>query len=155
MTALPATALANISLDGASFLPRADVRTGDLPVLTIAYILPSDLAPGNKIELDRTTNNPEPCITVGWAEDKRLEAKKKVLREFTVDIMNKIIAVFNVRFATATDKGYSPILREITVDDVELKTAGPGVVAHELGSIPMPHKDKSGILDSDLENAVW
>ena len=143
------TALANISFDGASFLPRTNSPTGDIPVLIIAYILPSVLAPTNKIELN---DQGEPRITFDWAEDTYLEDKKQVLKEFTVDIMNKMVATSDVRFARDMGGGYSPILRDITVDDITLNAAGPGVVAHELGSIPMPHKDGSGgILNNDLE----
>jgi choline dehydrogenase-like flavoprotein len=143
------TAIVNISLDGSSFLPRNNASTDDLPVLIIAYILPSDLASGNTIELN---NQSEPRITFDWAEDKYLEDKKQVLREFAVDVMNKVVATFDVRFATATSTGYSPILHDITLADIKLNAAGPGVVAHELGSIPLPHKDGSGgILDNHLE----
>lgn len=143
------TALANISLDGSSFLPRDNTSTDDLPVLIIAYIIPSVLAPGNTIELN---DQGEPRITYDWAEDTYLEDKKQVLKEFAVDVMNKVAATFDVRFATATNKGYSPILHDITVNDITLNAAGPGVVAHELGSIPIPNKDGSGgILNTDLE----
>lgn len=143
------TAIVNISLDGASFLPRTDTSTDDFPVLIIAYIIPSDLALENKIELN---DKEEPRITFDWAKDEHLEEKKQILKKFAVDIMNKVAEVFGVCFATATDNGYSPILHKIEVDDIELKAAGPGVVAHELGSIPMPHSDGSGgILNSDLQ----
>ena len=143
------TAIANISFDGASFLPRTNSPTGHLPVLIIAYILSSALAPANKIELN---DQDEPRITFDWAEDKYLEDKRRVLKEFAVDIMNKVVATFDVRFAEDTKSGYRPILRDITLDDIKLKAAGPGVVAHELGSIPMPHGNGSGgILNNDLE----
>lgn len=143
------TAIANISFDGASFFPRTNSPTGHLPVLIIAYILSSALAPANKIELN---DQDEPRITFDWAEDKYLEDKRRVLKEFAVDIMNKVVATFDVRFAEDTKSGYRPILRDITLDDIKLKAAGPGVVAHELGSIPMPHGNGSGgILNNDLE----
>ena len=124
------TALANISFNRASFLPRTNSPTGDLPVLIIAYILSSVLAPANKIELNAQG---EPCITFDWAEDTYLEDKKRVLKEFAVDIMNKVVATFDVRFAEATKSGYRPIIRDITPDDIKLDAAGPGIVAHELG----------------------
>jgi hypothetical protein len=144
------TALANISFDAASFLPRTNSLTGDLPVLVIAYILSSGLTPANKIELN---DQGEPRITFDWTEDTYLEDKKRVLKEFAVDIMNKVVATFDVRFARAKDGGkYEPILRDITLGDINLDEAGPGIVAHELGSIPLPRGDGSGgILNNDLE----
>ena len=82
-----------------------------------------------------------------------LEDKKQVLKEFAVDIMNKVVVMFDVCFARTTDSRYSP-LHDIMLDDIKLDVAGPGVVAHELGSIPLLHGDgSSGILNEDLE--MW
>ena len=142
------TTLANISFNGASFLPHTNSPSNNLPVLIITYILSSVLAPDNKIELN---TQGEPHITFNWAEDMYLEDKKQVLKEFAVDIMNKVVVMFDVCFARTTDSRYSP-LHDIMLDDIKLNTAGPGVVAHELGSIPLPHRDgSSGILNKDLE----
>jgi len=145
------TALVNISVDGASFLPRSNAPSDRFPVLIIAYILPSILATANKIELN---DQGEPHVIFDWAEDQYLEEKKQVLLEFAVDVMNKVAATLKVSFATATQDpvGYTPILHPITLQDIKLDTPGPGVVAHELGSIPIPHMDGSGgVLTNDLE----
>jgi len=142
------TALANIALDTVTFLPRNDASDDLLPMLVIAYIIPSILAPENKVELNSFD---EPRIHVVWAEDKYLAEKEKVMKDFAVDIMNKMVAVLDVRFAKKTEKGYSPLLDQIKVDDIQLNAAGPGVVAHELGSIPMPNASGTGgIVDTDL-----
>lgn len=142
------TALANIALDTVSFLPRADASNGLLPMLVIAYILPCDLAPDNKIELNSAQ---EPKVHIGWAPDKYLDDKKGVMAEFAMDIMNKMVQVLDVRFAKQTNQGYEPILRDIVLNDIKISEAGPGVVAHELGSTPMPNnKGYGGVIDTDL-----
>ncbi|KAM0207631.1 hypothetical protein ACHAQI_007426 [Fusarium lateritium] len=93
------TALANISLDASSFLPRRDIPDSELLQLIIAYILPSQLAHDNEIALDeqgRTRNK------VGYAEDIKLEQKKKLLKDFAVDAMNKLAGTLNIQFITRT-----------------------------------------------------
>jgi len=141
-------ALANISLDAVSFLPRNDVSDSLLPMLIIAYIVPSALVPTNKVELNPDN---EPQIHVSWADDDIFEEKQKVLKDFAVDIMNKIVDVYDIRFAKITSAGYQPLLHKITVDDIHLSQAGAGVVAHELGTIPMPGAGGSGgMVDTDL-----
>ena len=141
-------ALANISLDAVSFLPRNDESDGLLPMLIISYILPSPLVPTNKVELNPDN---EPQIHVSWADDENFEEKQRVLKNFAVDIMNKIVDVYDVRFAEVTSAGYQPLLHTITVDDIQLNQAGAGVVAHELGTIPMPGASgEGGLLDTDL-----
>ncbi|KAL5590197.1 hypothetical protein FOBRF1_013754 [Fusarium oxysporum] len=47
------TALANISLDTSSFLPRRDIPDSELPQFIIAYILPSQFSHDNEIKLDK------------------------------------------------------------------------------------------------------
>jgi len=141
-------ALANISLDAVSFLPRNDVSDGLLPMLIIAYIIPSALVPTNNVKLNP---DDEPQIHVSWADDENFEEKQRVLKNFAVDIMNKIVDVYDVRFAEVTSAGYQPLLHTITVDDIQLNQAGAGVVAHELGTIPMPGASgEGGLLDTDL-----
>jgi GMC oxidoreductase len=141
-------ALANIALDTVSFLPRNDVSHGLLPLFVVAYIIPSALVKKNSVELN---SDNEPQIHYSWEDDPRLEDKKKVMEKFTVDIMNKVVDVFHVRFVNRTSAGYQPILHKITVGDIELKPSKPGFVAHELGTIPMPDASGSGgLLDINL-----
>ena len=143
-------ALANISLDAVSFLPRNDVSDRLLPMLIIAYIIPSDLVAANKVELNPDN---EPKIHVTWADVNYFEEKQKVLLDFAVDIMTKVVDVYNVRFAQVGPNGYQPLLHKITVNDIQLTQAGAGVVAHELGTIPMPGADGSGsggLVDTNL-----
>jgi hypothetical protein len=143
------TALANISLDAGSFLPRRNVPDSDLPQFIIAYILPSQLERDNNIEL----KDGKPHIEVNYAEVKDLEKKKKVLVNFAVDVMNKTAATLDLQFVKhdKSDGDYLPI-KTVTADILELGTLGYGGVAHEMGSIPMPNKHgKLGVVDSDLK----
>ena len=144
------TALANISLDASGFLPRRNVPDSELPQFIIAYILPSELQRDNKVELN---DKHEPRIEVGYASEPYLDGKKKVLRTFAVDVMNKIANVLDVRFVKHPfpDADYTP-LATVTLADIELGELGPGGVAHEMGSIPMPDRGgKRGIVDADLK----
>ncbi|KAF4971520.1 hypothetical protein FZEAL_9835 [Fusarium zealandicum] len=89
------TALANISLDASSFLPRLDIPDSELPQFIIAYILPSQLAHDNEIDLDEKGRT---RIKVGYAEDIKLEQKKKILKDFAVDAMNKLTSTLDIQF---------------------------------------------------------
>ncbi|KAF5681253.1 FAD NAD(P)-binding domain-containing protein [Fusarium heterosporum] len=144
------TALANISLDASSFLPRRDIPDSELPQFIIAYILPSQLAPDNEIKLDEQGRT---RIKVRYAEDHKLEQKKTLLKDFAVDAMNKIASSLDIQFVKHKfDMDDYVILPEVTVDQIELGELGPGGVAHELGSIPMPNAfNKNGILDANLK----
>jgi len=145
------TALANVSLDASSFLPRRNVADSELPQFIIAYILPSQLAHQNTVEIV----DGKPNIHVEYADDDLLPAKKEVLLDFACDTMNKVAAVLDIQFVRhpQPDSDYVPIpkvTREILGEIGEL---GPGGVAHELGSIPMPKskEDKGGIVDENLK----
>jgi len=144
------TALANVSLDASGFLPRRNVPDSDLPQFIIAYILPSDLAGKNNIQLNKDN---QPRITVGYAPTKNLDRKKTVLVDFAVDVMNKISAVLDIQFVQHPypDADYTP-LDTVTKDNIVLGELGPGGVAHEMGSIPMPDKEgDNGVLDHNLK----
>jgi choline dehydrogenase-like flavoprotein len=145
------TALANISLDAASFLPRRNIPDSELPQFIIAYILPSQLHQDNQVRIDE---NGQTKINVEYAYDAQLEDKKELLKDFAVDVMNKIAACLDIQFV----KHQSPIddytfLTEITKDRIKLDQLGPGGVAHELGSIPMPNRDtkQGSIVDENLK----
>ncbi|KAH8802473.1 FAD/NAD(P)-binding domain-containing protein [Xylogone sp. PMI_703] len=146
------TALANISLDASSFLPRRNVPDSELPQFIIAYILPSQLNRDNQIEIDDTTGQAK--IGVGYAADPYLEEKKELLKDFAVDAMNKISASLDIQFVKheASSADYT-LLTKITKNQIELGELGPGGVAHELGSIPMPTRNTSrdAILDENLQ----
>ena len=144
------TALANISLDASSFLPRRNIPDSELPQFILAYMLPSQLHRDNQVEIDE---NGRTKIDVGYAEDSRLEDKKEVLKDFAIDVMNKIATTLDIQFVkheSAIDD-YT-MLHTVTKDQIVLGELGPGGVAHELGSIPMPNKDKKhGILNKNLK----
>ncbi|KAF7340703.1 FAD/NAD(P)-binding domain-containing protein [Mycena sanguinolenta] len=144
------TVLANISLDASAFLPRRVVPDSELPQFIIAYILPSELQTNNSIELNKKN---DPRIKVGYAKEPMLERKKKVLREFSVDVLNKLAAVLEIQFVKheQAQARYIP-LETVTVQDIELGEVGPGGVAHEMGSLPMPNNSgDEGVLDSNLQ----
>lgn len=150
------TALANISLDASSFLPRRNIPDSELPQFIIAYILPSSLHPENNIEIDI---NGRPKIDVGYAEVVRLKEKKEVLKDFAVNAMNKIAATLDIQFVKheSAIENYA-LIPTITKDQIELGELGPGGVAHELGSIPMPKpaddkekKYKGAVVDENLK----
>lgn len=141
-------ALAMVALDTVSFLPRDDLPGGDLPVGLVSWILPTPLSPKNKVELN---DKNEPRISIDWADDPYLEEKKAVMREFAVDAMNKVVAVLGIRWAELKGDDYYPILRDIEMADIVLRPTGPGVWAHEQGSIPMPNRQmEGGVVDEHL-----
>ncbi|KAK8013736.1 FAD/NAD-P-binding domain-containing protein [Apiospora marii] len=145
------TALANISLDASSFLPRRNIPDSELPQFIIAYILPSELARDNKVDLDEQEQT---RIHVSYAAESKLEEKKRILKEFAVDAMNKIAKTLDIQFVKHRFNmdNYTKIDGEVTTNDIELGELGPGGVAHELGSIPMPNKaGKDGLLDKNLK----
>ncbi|RYP44511.1 hypothetical protein DL768_009032 [Monosporascus sp. mg162] len=145
------TALANISLDASSFLPRRNIPDSELPQFILAYILPSQLHRDNQIQID---TNGQAKINVGYADDPQLEDKKELLKDFAVDAMNKIATSLDIQFVkhkSAIDD-YT-LLTKVTKDQIELGELGPGGVAHELGSIPMPNRAKKqgAIVDENLK----
>ncbi|KAM0541825.1 hypothetical protein ACHAPJ_013074 [Fusarium lateritium] len=144
------TALANISLDASSFLPRRGIPDSELPQFIIAYILPSELSHNNEIKLD---DEGRTHIKVGYAKDPALKDKKELLIDFAVDAMNKIATTLDIQFVKHEHNmdDYT-VLPTVTKDQITLGELGPGGVAHELGSIPMPDADGDGaILDENLK----
>lgn len=147
------TALANISLDATSFLPRRHIPDTELPKFIIAYILPSELQRDNKVELNEKN---EPRIEVNYAHEPKLKQKKEMLKEFAVDAMNKIAKVLDVQFVTdptqPTTRGLYKPIDIVKISDIVLGELGPGGVAHEMGSLPMPNNEGTrGIVDEDLK----
>lgn len=137
-----------VALDTLSFLPRSELPGGDFPVGLVSWILPTPLSPQNNIELN---SNEEPRISVDWADDPYLEEKKVVMRDFAVDVMNKVVAVFGIRWAELKGDDYYPILRDLEAADIVLRPTGPGIWAHEQGSIPMPNLQmEGGVVDEHL-----
>ena len=136
-----------VALDTTSFLPRDDLP-GDLPVGSVSWILPTKLSPRNNIELN---DENEPRISVDWADDPYLEEKKEVMRDFAVDAMNKVAKVLGIKWAELKGGDYHLILRDVEAADIALRSIGPGIWAHEQGSIPMPNqKLEGGVVDEHL-----
>jgi len=67
--------------------------------------------------------------------------------------MNKAAAVLDIQFVTHPhpQADYTP-LKTVTKDNITLGELGPGGVAHEMGSIPMPNKaGQRGVVDKNLK----
>lgn len=145
-------ALANLSLDATAFLPRRDLLLDpSLPILTITFILPSELVQSNSVKLDK---NKDPIIHVQFDTVADLEQKKKLMRTFSADIMNKFAMVLSLEYVEKKENEYV-VRTSVTPDQVVLEESGPGVVAHELGTIPMPNSSgRGGLVDQNLKLTV-
>ncbi|KAF7367522.1 FAD/NAD(P)-binding domain-containing protein [Mycena sanguinolenta] len=158
------TVLANISLDTSAFLPRRNVPDSQLPEFVIAFIVPSELNPKNSVELnsedkpririrhayrDRDPRDRDPRDRDPQPDRQLDDAKRRVLLNFSIDVMNKIAAALGIQFVR---QGRHIPLETVTEQDVYLGEAAPGGIAHEMGSLPMPgHGGAGGVLDSDLK----
>jgi hypothetical protein len=144
------TALANISLDASSFLPRRNVPDSELPQFILAYILPTELRRSNKVSLNAKG---EPYLSIDFPEDDYIDDRKQVMLDFAVDVMNKFADTLDLQFVQNRDAPTDPYvpLARVTKDNIKLKRVGPGAVAHELGSIPMASKTRDGLLDENLK----
>ncbi|KZT38697.1 FAD/NAD(P)-binding domain-containing protein [Sistotremastrum suecicum HHB10207 ss-3] len=163
---LPSTkdiALANISLDASSFLPRGHVKDDSHPQFIMVFMFRSDLQTGNSISLD-DAENPQVNISSN-ASDKEKEEKDKLRRQDMVkiveDTMRTITGTLGVQFLSetptdSTSSGsatiqYTP-LDPIALDAHDLLRLPLGAVGHELGSIPFGnHDDKKALIDTDLK----
>jgi choline dehydrogenase-like flavoprotein len=144
------SALATVSLDASSFLPRQNLAESSLPQFIIAFTLPSALSRDSKVTLNAKR---EPHLTIGYGDDPHLDDKKEVLRDFAIDVMNKFADKLDLQFVQhdSPRTSHVPIAR-VTRDIVrELRALGPGVFGHELGSIPMATQTQQGIVDKNLK----
>jgi choline dehydrogenase-like flavoprotein len=142
--------LATVSLNASSCLPRQNLAESLLPQFIIAFTLASALARDNEITLNAKR---EPHLTIGYGDDPHLDEKKEVLRDFAIDVMNKFANKLDLQFMQhdSPSTSHVPIAR-VTRDVVrDLRVLGPGVVGHELGSIPMATKTQEGIVDRNLK----
>jgi hypothetical protein len=144
------SALATVSLDASSFLPRQNLAESSLPQFIIAFALPSALSRDSKVTLNAKR---EPHLTIGYGDDPHLDDKKEVLRDFAIDLMNKVADKLDLQFVQHNSPSVSHVPIDRVTRDVirELRALGPGVVGHELGSIPMATKTHEGIVDKNLK----
>ncbi|KAF8307455.1 FAD/NAD(P)-binding domain-containing protein [Clavulina sp. PMI_390] len=136
-------ALANIAIDASSFLPRGPVGNDRVnqtfPLLTAAFIRPTELSKTNIIRLD---DDGEPVVTV--ARDRRTgddKADVAQLQDVTIKAIEVIKEALQIEILDE-DKDCDDFFRYLEL----------GGVAHELGTIPMPGTKKSpSCVDSDLK----
>ncbi|CEL61404.1 hypothetical protein RSOLAG1IB_09996 [Rhizoctonia solani AG-1 IB] len=132
-----AIGLANMSIDSSSFLPRGPGVDSQLPNFIMAFILECPLNDKNNIRID---DNGEPKVTINRGLQATAE-QKDVMHRLTVSAMTAIETSLNVNF---NSKPANPS---------ELFQARLGIVAHELGTLPMQGKDKNqgACLDENLK----
>jgi choline dehydrogenase-like flavoprotein len=139
LTKSKSLALANMSIDASSFLPREFLpnrffRNDSFPKLIAAFIRPTPLHKQNTITLDPTTQ--DPIVTSNrYPPFSNSNADVKELQDLTreaIEVVQEAISI-DVLGTDADD------------EDTYFKPLELGGVAHELGTIPMPTgKDANG-----------
>jgi hypothetical protein len=147
------TALVNISLDAESFLPRESLAATGFPQLVIVFMMVADLAQKNSVRLDK--NHRDPVVKIDFADVADLDQKKDVMFRFALGIMETLAETLDLQFLRPKKKTpdeFDLVMPPFTKDKVDFGEIPLGVVAHELGTIPMPNsKGNGGIVDSNLE----
>ncbi|KAG9002997.1 hypothetical protein FRB93_011284 [Tulasnella sp. JGI-2019a] len=134
--------LANMSIDASSFLPRSKKADKNLPQMIMAFILPCALESGCSITLE----GDEPKVVM-----TRTQEYSKANRILYLERMKRI-----------TDSAIETIKSQLEVELVNeegreneeyLSYLELGGVAHELGTLPMPHRGVNGgnSIDADLK----
>ncbi|CAE6447884.1 unnamed protein product, partial [Rhizoctonia solani] len=126
--------LANMSIDSSSFLPRGVAEDSKIPNFIMAFILERPLYDGNNIEIDPKTFEPRVTIRRGKAATPD---ELDILNRLTLSAMETIETALGAEFPQKPDPS-----------NFNLYLAGLGVVAHELGTLPMedptvPREDAS------------
>jgi hypothetical protein len=147
------TALVNMSLDGESFLPRGCLTATGFPQLVIVFMMVAELAQKNSVQLDE--NGRDPVVNIDFAEVADLKEKKAVMLQFALGIMETLAETLDLQLlrpkGPACDE-YDLLTPPFTECALELGEIPLGIVAHELGTIPMPNSQgKGGIVDENLE----
>ncbi|EUC58267.1 GMC oxidoreductase [Rhizoctonia solani AG-3 Rhs1AP] len=133
--------LANMSIDSSSFLPRGVGEDSQIPNFIMAFIRECQLHDQNNIEIDPTTYEPRVTIRRG---DRATDGEIKIMQKLTWSAMKTIETAIGATF----------VKKPADSDKIDLYLAGLGVVAHELGTLPMKDpslKDGKGCLDDDLK----
>ncbi|QRW23784.1 GMC oxidoreductase [Rhizoctonia solani] len=133
-------ALANMSIDASSFLPRSNTPDNDLPQFFMVFILQRPLVEQNNISIKG--DEPEVKLERGA---RPTESQLKTMRNVTATAMRSLSATANLKFVGFEDK-------QITWKDIQLSELPLGGVAHELGTLPMDngHSDHPSCLDPNL-----
>lgn len=143
-------AIANVSIDASSFLPRNlaksnETVTDDSPKFLMVFILPSTLNTGNKI----TYSNRQGTLDMHRIPEPK-EAKQDMSKMVKIT-MRTIKSILGVNFTKLNGEPFTDV-EKLDPDGSFLKLLPIGVVAHELGSIPMPGLDgKPNALTTDLQ----
>ena len=143
-------ALANMAIDASSFLPREFLpneffRNEDYLKLIAAFIRPNALNKNNTIKLDTAKDilDREPIVTIKRDPPfKNSDSDVKVLRDLTIEARQVLASALSIDIDTS-DEDLDNFFKPLQL----------GGVAHELGSIPMPGKDKkaASCVDHKLE----
>ncbi|CUA76984.1 coatomer subunit beta [Rhizoctonia solani] len=131
--------LANMSIDSSSFLPRGVAEDSKIPNFIMAFIRECKLHNKNTIEIDSTTFKPQVTIRRG---ERATEKELDIMVKLTCSAMDTIKRALGATFVK------DPPTSET------LYLAPLGVVAHELGTLPMKDpgsEDSRACLDDDLK----
>lgn len=130
----PVKALANVSVDAPSFIPKRSLPKSNeyLPKFIMSFILPASLQTENKITL-KSDDNVEVLI------------KRPALPSSTAKMSDLV--------TKTRDTVASSLQLEFVDEPQKLTLLDLGVVGHELGSLPMPtaNKPEQGCVNESLE----
>ncbi|EUC60729.1 GMC oxidoreductase [Rhizoctonia solani AG-3 Rhs1AP] len=133
--------LANMSIDSSSFLSRGVAEDSQIPNFIITFIRECRLHDDNSIQIDPITYEPRVTIRRG---DRATGDQVKIMQRLTWSTMKTIETAIGATF----------INKPTNSDQLNLSLAALGVVAHELGTLPMRDpslKDRKACLDDQLK----
>ncbi|CAE6337910.1 unnamed protein product [Rhizoctonia solani] len=130
--------LANMSIDSSSFLPKGSAIDSQIPNFIMAFILECPLNPGNTIRIDE---NGEPKATINRGEAATKE-QKELMHRMTISAIETIEKSLGAKFTKPPPESPDNLIH-----------GGLGIVAHELGSLPMQGRDgnQGASLDENLK----
>jgi hypothetical protein len=133
-------ALANMSIDASSFLPRSDTPDNDLPQFIMVFILQRPLVD----QSDITIKDDEPRVQLERGA-RPTKAQLKTMQNVTTTAMRSLSATAGLKLVGFKDK-------QVSWSDIQLSELPLGAVAHELGTLPMDdgHSGRPSCLDSEL-----
>ncbi|KAG8922180.1 hypothetical protein FRC02_012087 [Tulasnella sp. 418] len=135
-------ALGNMSVDASSFLPRGESPDEDMPKFIMVFILQNPLVQDSSITLDE---NGKPIV--------------KIVRYIHDEERSQLVRMQELTFASIRSMketlGLEFVGEPGDAKDIGFKYLELGGVAHELGTLPMPNKNKDNAycVDEDLKLA--
>ncbi|KAG8940887.1 hypothetical protein FRC03_005030 [Tulasnella sp. 419] len=133
-------ALANMSIDASSFLPRSQ-RPEDIPRFIMVFILQNPLHQENSIKLVEN----EPVVTMKRYQHLNRDGLIKKMQKVTYESVNALKDTLKVDFLEDSDpKSHC---------DIKFCCLELGGVAHELGTVPMPNSTRTNdyLVDESLK----